>query len=67
MRRLKIGDTVRAFLDANMCGVIENIENIPADSGMMVGGIPPVVAVATIRLPNGKLHKIRMTELYIEI
>ena len=64
MRRIRIGDKVRAFLDANITGQVTEIfyRDAPADS-LMVGGVPPVLSYAKVLLPDGRTAIIKTTEL----
>jgi len=66
MAQIRKGDTVRAFLDANLTGIVESINYKNTGDGLMVGGVPPVIAVATILCPDGSLKNVRTTELYVE-
>jgi len=66
MGQVRKGDRVRAFLDANVTGIVESISYKPTQDGLMVGGVPPVIAIATIRSADGLLRNIKTTELYVE-
>ena len=64
MRQIRVGDKVKAFLDANICGEVTEIFYRPAAGGMlMVGGIPPVEAYAKVVMSDGKTVSIKTTEL----
>ncbi len=64
MRQIRVGDRVRAFLDARLAGEVTEIFYRPSMSGvLMVGGVPPVEAYARVRTPDGKEAVIRTTEL----
>ena len=66
MRQIRVGDKVRAFLDATIAGEVVEIIYKPAPGAMlMFGGVPPVEAYAQIRLSSGKLIAVRTTELSI--
>ena len=64
MRRIRVGDKVRAFLDANISGEVTEIfyRDAPAGS-LMVGGVPPVVSYAKILLADGRNAVVKTTEL----
>jgi hypothetical protein len=66
MAQIRKGDRVRAFLDANVCGIVESINYENTGAGLMVGGVPPVVAMAIVKLDDGRLRNVRTTELYVE-
>jgi len=66
MAQIRKGDYVRAFLNANMHGVVEEIKYQQHNSSLMIGGVPPAVAVAFIKNPDGKVYAIRTTELFVE-
>ncbi len=66
MAQVRKGDTVRAFLDANVFGIVESITYVQDNSQLMVGGVPPTIALASVRLSNGMLHRIKTTELFVE-
>jgi len=67
MRRMKPGDRVKAFLDANIRGEIIEIVHRPAPAtALMVGGVPPFEAYANIRLANGNIVTVKTTELFHE-
>ena len=66
MAQVRQGDKVRAFLDANLTGIVESISYENSGETLMVGGVPPTVAVASIRCADGQLRRARTTELYVE-
>jgi hypothetical protein len=66
MAQVRQGDMVRAFLDANLTGIVESISYENSGETLMVGGVPPTVAVASIRCADGSLRRVRTTELYVE-
>jgi len=66
MAQVRRGDRVRAFLDANLSGVVESINYEQTGAALMTGGVPPAVAVATIRCPDGFLRNVKTTDLYVE-
>ena len=64
MRQVRVGDRVRAFLDANMAGEVTEIFHTPAPAGiLMYGGVPPKIAYARVRKSNGEIVTIKTTEL----
>ncbi len=64
MRQIRVGDKVKAFLDANINGEVTEIFYKPTMGGMlMLGGVPPVEAFARILGENGKTFVVRTTEL----
>ena len=65
MAIVRKGDEVQSFLDSNFRGVVEGIEYIPTGDGLMVGGVPPVVAVAHVRCNDGVIRKIKTTDFFI--
>ncbi len=67
MAQVRKGDTVRAFLDAKLTGVVESISYENTGDGLMVGGVPPVVAIATVLCSDGLLRNVRTSELYVEV
>ena len=66
MAQVRQGDKVRAFLDANLTGIVESISYENSGETLMVGGVPPTVAVASIRCADGQLRRAQTTELYVE-
>lgn len=62
MRRIKIGDRVKAFLDANIAGEVVNIVSRPV-SHWMVGGTSSVEFWVDVRLANGTVRNIKLSEL----
>ena len=67
MRRIKVGDTVKAFLNPNFRGKVVEILYEPPPGGMMLGeGVPSTVTYAVVRLPDGRLAKAITSDLSIE-
>jgi hypothetical protein len=66
MAQVRKGDRVRAFLNANICGIVESINYQPTHDALMVGGVPPVVAIAVVKLDDGRIQNVKTTELYVE-
>ena len=62
---IKVGDTVKAFLDANLQGEVVNIVYLPSRDVWMVGGVPGVEAWADILLPSGIVKRVKTTELSV--
>lgn len=65
MRRFKVGDKVRAFLDAKISGVIVNITQAQATQ-WLAEGTASVEFFAEIKLKDGSIRKIKMSELMHE-
>ena len=66
MRQIRLGDRVRAFLDARIVGEVTEIFHKPTMGGaLMLGGVPPMEAFARIKLDSGKFAVVRTTELSI--
>lgn len=61
-RMFKVGDKVRAFLDANIAGNIVEIRSMPV-SHWMSEGAASVEFVADVRTKTGKIYKIKLGEL----
>lgn len=66
MRMIKKGDRVKAFLDARICGIVEEIVYNKAQGYMMLEGVPSAEAFARIKLSNGATVNVKTTELFIE-
>jgi hypothetical protein len=66
MRQIRVGYTVKAFLDSRICGKVINIVYLPSSTMMMVGGVPPLDAYADVELESGKIVRVKTTELSIE-
>ena len=66
MAQVRQGDMVKAFLDVSLAGMVESITYEATGEGLMVGGVPPTVAIASIRCADGQLRRVRTTELYVE-
>ena len=64
MRQIRVGDRVKAFLDANITGEVTEIFYKPTMGGMlMLGGVPPMQAFARILKSDGQTYVVRTTEL----
>ena len=67
MRQIRIGDTVRAFLDPTLHGQVVEIFYKQVGGGyMMVDGVPPVEAFTKVQLPNGQVRVAKTTDLSIQ-
>lgn len=62
MRRFKIGDKVRAFLDANFAGEIVGIREVPTTK-WMAEGTSSVEFLVSVKLNDGTVKNIKMSEL----
>jgi len=62
MRRFKVGDKVKAFLDANIAGTIEQIHQVQATQ-WLAEGTASVQFLVDVRLKSGKICRIKMSEL----
>jgi|TARA_R110002110_G_scaffold413334_1_gene640569 hypothetical protein len=65
MKQIRVGDRVKAFLDARIIGEVIEIFLKPAIDTLMVGGIPPSVAYAKVQIDSGQVVVVRTTELAI--
>jgi len=65
MKQIRVGDKVKAFLDARIIGEVIEIFLKPATDTLMVGGVPPAVAYAKVQLGSGQIVVIRTTELAV--
>jgi len=66
MRQIRVGDRVRAFLNANISGkVVEIFLHPSGGAALMVGGVPPMVAYARVLLQDGNTVAVKTTELSI--
>ena len=64
MRRMRVGDRVQAFLDANIIGTIVTIKE-NKDVPWMVGGTASTEFICEVRLDKGDgLINIKMHELH---
>jgi len=63
MRQIKVGDKVRAFLDANLQGEVMAIHNTYS-SQWLVGGVASKELLADVKLPSGEMRRVKMSELY---
>lgn len=67
MRRIKVGDRVKAFLNPNLHGQVVEILYESAPSNMLLqGGVPSTVCYAVVKLANERLVKVVTSELSIE-
>tara|TARA_R100000008_G_C3586673_1_gene172983 strand:- start:4131 stop:4337 length:207 start_codon:yes stop_codon:yes gene_type:complete len=65
MKQVRVGDRVRAFLDANIVGEVVEIFHKPSTTMLMVGGVPPFEAYAKIKLDNESFAIVKTTELSV--
>ena len=64
MRQVRVGDKVRAFLDARIAGEVVEIFHRPSSSTvLMVGGVPPSESFAKVLLEDGRIVVIKTIEL----
>ena len=63
MRRIKVGDTVQAFLDANIKGEVMQIEAL-SSAPWLVGGTSAAETFCVLKLENCKVIKYRTSELH---
>ena len=66
MRTIRVGDTVRAFLDLRIHGKVVEIVYLPSSISLMVGGVPSTEAYADILLESKKTIRVKMAELFLE-
>ena len=67
MRRIKVGDNVKAFLNPNFRGKVVEILYEPPPGGMLLSeGVPSTVTYAVVKLPDGRLMKSIISDLFIE-
>ena len=67
MRRIKIGDTVKAFLNPRLRGqVVQVLYEAPPGGMMLVEGVPSTTTYVVVKLSNGSLVKVIASELSIE-
>ena len=66
MRRMRIGDKVRCFLDARIQGEVINIVYLKSNKDLMFGGVPSEVAYADIKMKDGNVIRMRTTDLSME-
>lgn len=62
MRRFKIGDKVKAFLDARIAGTIAEIHQMQATQ-WLAEGTASIEFLVDVRLKDGSLRRIKMSEL----
>jgi len=67
MRAIRVGDTVKAFLDLRICGKVVEIVFLPSSITLMVGGVPSAEAYADILLENKKVVRVKISELSLEV
>ena len=63
MRRIKVGDTVQAFLDTRIVGTVVEIEE-SHDVPWMVGGTGSVEFICILEFENVTKAKYKMNELH---
>ena len=63
MRSIRVGDTVRAFLDLRIHGKVVEIVYLPSSISLMVGGVPTTEAYAYVLLENKQAIRVKMSEL----
>ena len=67
MRRIKVGDTVRAFLNPNIHGKVIEVLYEPSPHGMLVmEGVPTNTTYLVVQVPNGTKYKLQYTDCYID-
>jgi hypothetical protein len=62
MRRFKIGDKVRAFLDAKIAGHIVQIHQVQATQ-WLAEGTASIEFLVDVKLADGKIRRVKMSEL----
>ena len=62
MRMFKVGDKVKAFLDSRISGTIAQIHQVQATQ-WLAEGTASIEFLVDVKLPNGKIHRIKMSEL----
>lgn len=62
MRRFKIGDKVKAFLDSRIAGTIAEIQQVQATQ-WLAEGTASVEFLVSVRLQSGQIVKVKMSEL----
>jgi hypothetical protein len=63
MRRFKLGDKVKAFLDANIAGTIVQIHQVQANQ-WLAEGTTSVEFLVDVQLKDGRIRRIKMSELH---
>lgn len=63
MRSIRVGDTVRAFLDLRIHGKVAEIVYLPSSISLMVGGVPTTEAYADVLLENKQTVRVKISEL----
>lgn len=62
MRRFKIGDKVRAFLDARIAGTIVEIHQVQATQ-WLAEGTASIEFYVDVKITNGQIKRVKMSEL----
>jgi hypothetical protein len=62
MRRFKVGDKVKAFLDSRIAGTIIEIHQVQATQ-WLAEGTASVEFLVDVKLQNGGIRRIKMSEL----
>ena len=62
MRRFKVGDKVKAFLDSRISGTIVQIHQVQATQ-WLAEGTSSIEFLVDVKLSSGKIHRIKMSEL----
>ena len=63
MRRIKVGDTVQAFLDTRIVGIVRQIEE-SKDAPWMVGGTASAEMICVLELLDGRQVRYKLQELH---
>lgn len=63
MRRIKIGDTVQAFWDANVIGEVVNL-GTEKHSTMLVGGTLDVVPFCEVKVRSGRVVRLKLSDVF---
>lgn len=66
MRRIRVGDRVKAFLDARIIGEVVNIVYLQGKTALMVGGVPGSEAYADVRVADGTVVRVKMTDVFLD-
>lgn len=67
MRRIRVGDTVKAFLSPKLRGKVLEILYEPAPGGMLMqGGVPSVVTYLVVQLADGRKAKVISSDCFID-
>lgn len=62
MRRFKVGDKVKAFLDARIAGTIVQIHQVTATQ-WLAEGTASVEFYVDVRTTSGQIKRVKMSEL----